>query len=477
MNRELTLVTGAGGYVGGAVVKELLSQGVNVRAMIRRREQAQALSAMGVEVAVADLLDEQAVRTAVSGCSRVVHIAALFRQGGVSAKRFSEVNVTGTQILLDASIAAGVSRFIHCSTVGVHGHIEFPPANEESPFNPGDFYQRTKLDGERLVRSYFERGDLHGAVIRPAMVYGPHDVRTMKLFKMLANGTFVYVGSGDALVHFVDVRDLARSFFLALQNEELKNEVFIVAGETSLRLKEMNNLISTLMGVRPPSLHLPVRLMQELGSICEAICTPLGIEPPIFRRRVDFFTKNRSFDCTKARKILEFTPAQSLVGELLNIIESYIADNSIAESSVKLPSVLTRTIEGEIDLWDKRAEASYGFSSSHALGSVSHQLLETLFPDDLAKINSFLLEKGLWHGELSHSRRNGKRVAVASTWQVLPRMAKPPLIVEVNRFVTDRKVRQGWSDLFSRTMGSLVSSIPTIEELAPILGCAVRART
>ena len=323
MSEDLYLVTGASGFVGSHVVQHLVEKRVHVRAMVRDSAKASDLEALGVEIATADLKDAAAMRRAVEGVHGVFHIAASFRQAGVPDAEYHQVNVEGTRRLIEVSIDAGVRRFIHCSTVGVHGDVKNPPATESAPIAPGDIYQRSKLAGERIALEHFRDRQLPGVVIRPAMIYGPGDKRTLRLFRMISRRRFFYVGSGNCLVHFVDVRDLARAFHLAMQKEEISGEVYIIAGNRALSLRELSSLIARQLGVPVPWLHVPVQPMQWLGSVCEAVCKPMGIDPPIYRRRVDFFTKTRSFDSSKARRDLGFEPAQDVNAEVADIINSY----------------------------------------------------------------------------------------------------------------------------------------------------------
>ncbi len=309
---EKFLVTGAGGFVGGHLVTYLKSQGQNVRALVRNANEVALYQALGVDVVVGDLRDFDSLKKAVAGISGIYHIAAMFRKAGLPDQEFYDINVTGTKNLLDIAIANNVKRFIHCSTVGVHGHVEVPPANEDSPFAPGDHYQKSKLEGEELALSYFKEGLISGTIIRPAMIYGPGDMRTLKLFSMVNRRTFFYVGDGSNLVHFIDVRDLAKAFYAAMCKTELNAESFIIAGKSAVPLKQVTSLIATELGVKPPWIKLPIKLMQAIGSTCEALCKPFGIQPPIYRRRVDFFTKDRSFNSEKAARLLGFVPEKEL---------------------------------------------------------------------------------------------------------------------------------------------------------------------
>ena len=321
--QETYLVTGASGFVGGVLVRHLLDEGKRVRGMVRSDAQAEGLRALGADAAVGDLSDVDSLVRAVDGIAGVYHIAALFRQTGFPDEVFHDVNAEGTRRLLDASINVGVRRFVHCSTVGVLGHIENPPADEDTPYHPGDVYQRTKMEGEMIALETFRAGAISGVVIRPAMIYGPGDARTLKLFRMIARRRFFYVGKGQAAVHWVDVRDLARAFRLAMEHDTIDGEVYIVAGKTSVTLEAMCREVADQLGVPPPWLRLPVRPVQWAGSLCEMICRPLGVEPPLYRRRVDFYTKSRDFNASKAQRDLGFEPAQDFSAEIGDIIRSY----------------------------------------------------------------------------------------------------------------------------------------------------------
>ena len=322
-HREIYLVTGASGFVGGYMVRHLLDQGIRVRAMVRDENNVQDLKRLGIEVVVAELRDSDSLARAVAGVRGVYHIAALFRQHGFADRVFREVNADGTQRLLDASIQAGVHRFIHCSTVGVLGDIAHPPADESTPYGPGDIYQQTKMDGEKLALKAFQSGTISGVVIRPAMIHGPGDQRTLKLFRMIARKRFFYVGHGLARVHWIDVRDLVRAFRLAMDHQERIGEIYIIAGETHMPLRNMCEEVAAQLGVSPPWLSLPVRPIQWAGSLCEVLCRPLGIEPPLYRRRVDFYTKHRSFDGSKAGRELGFKPCRTFSEEVADILASY----------------------------------------------------------------------------------------------------------------------------------------------------------
>ena len=327
MSEQKFLVTGASGFIGGHMVDLLLSHGIKVRAMVRDRLKAVRLEALeNCELVVADLTRKETLAPAVSGTTGIFHIGGVFRQAGLPDSAYFEINHLGVKNLFDAAICEGVPRIIHCSTSGVLGHVAKLPSNEDSPYNPSDVYQESKAEGEKLALEYFKAGKIKGLIIRPAMVYGPRDSRFLKIFRMVKKGTFFYVGSGDVYTHFIDVRDLVNAFFIGMKKVNLNAEIYQIAGEKEQRLFEVINMVADYLNVRRPWLHIPLKPMQVLAGICEDLCEFIGAEPPLHRRRIEFFTHHRFFDTQKARRDLDYKPAKAFEIELKDILDSYIKE-------------------------------------------------------------------------------------------------------------------------------------------------------
>jgi nucleoside-diphosphate-sugar epimerase len=213
---------------------------------------------------------------------------------------------------VEAAKQAGVRRLVHCSTGGVHGHIEHPPANEDAPFAPGDIYQETKLEAEQLAREFGRREGLEVSVVRPIGIYGPRDLRFLKMFRGIARGRFPMLGGGEVLYHLTFVSDLVRGFRLAADVPAAAGRTYIIGGPEYTTLNELVARIARVLGVRPPWIRLPAWPFWVAGALCEAVCVPLRVEPPLYRRRVDFYTKSRAFDTTRARTELGYRPDVSL---------------------------------------------------------------------------------------------------------------------------------------------------------------------
>ncbi len=305
------LVTGASGFTGKALCNRLVEMGNEVVAFVRGSSRTDELKKIGVECRVVDIKNHTDVKDNFSGIEKVYHIAAAWRTEHTDLEEFRMVNVEAVRNLLTAAKISGVKRFIHCSTVGVQGHIDDPPANEDYRFNPGDHYQRTKLQGEKLAREFFSEG-LPGVVVRPAGIYGPGDMRFVKLFRPIKKGIFVMIGSGNTLYHFTYIDDLIDGFVLAGNKDEAIGEVFTVGGEKYISLNELVNMIADIMGVAHPKWRIPFYPVYLAAVLCEGICKPLGISPVLYPRRVDFFRKDRAFAIDKAKKVLGYKPKISM---------------------------------------------------------------------------------------------------------------------------------------------------------------------
>jgi len=303
------LVTGATGFTGGHLARALVARGDAVSALVRTPgPAATALEQSGVALALGDLRDPAALAAATAGVDVVYHIAAMYRQAGLGDEVYRAVNATAVKDIIEAAARGGVRRVVHCSTVGVHGDVEHPPADEDAPLKPGDVYQVTKLEGEQLAREAGARLGIEVTIARPTGIYGPGDRRLLKLFRGVARRRWITLGGGEIYYHLTFIDDLVEGFRLCGTHPAAANRTYILAGGEVTTLNALVALVADVAGVPAPTRHLPVWPFWTAGAICEAICAPFGIEPPIFRRRVDFFTKSRAFDITRARGELGFEP-------------------------------------------------------------------------------------------------------------------------------------------------------------------------
>jgi len=296
--------------VGNHLATRLIGRGHKVRVLARKATpKTDHLRKLGVEIYFGDITDKNSVNKAVEGVELVYHLAAAWQEIAIPKKVYWDVNVGGTQNILDACLEENVERYVHCSTTGVLGHISNPPADETYPYNPGDIYQETKCEGEKLALRYFHEKGLQGVVVRPCPIYGPGDPRMLTLFRAIYRQKFFMIGRGDVHYQQVYVDDLIDGFELCGQKKRAIGQVYIIGGKESPTLNELVSIIAEALDVPVPTRRFPFTWPVWLaGWVCEAICKPWGLKPPIFPRRVDWFRKNREFDISKAKKELGYEP-------------------------------------------------------------------------------------------------------------------------------------------------------------------------
>ena len=317
------LVTGATGFTGGHLARRLVDAGDVVRVLVRDPARLSPALRDRVEAVVGDITSSADLARAVAGCEVVYNIAALYREAGLPADAYGAVNAGAVVSIIEAAAAAGCRRVVHCSTVGVHGDIEHPPANEDAPLKPGDVYQETKLRGEALGRDAAARSGVELVIARPTGIYGPGDRRLFKMFGQIARGRFIMFGAGRNFYHVTYIDDLCDGFRLCATTPGAAGRTYILGGGEVTTLDALVAITGEVAGVKRRPLRLPVWPVWLAGAACEMICAPLRIAPPLYRRRVDFFRKSRSFDISRARQELGYAPKVGLREGIRRTLEWY----------------------------------------------------------------------------------------------------------------------------------------------------------
>jgi nucleoside-diphosphate-sugar epimerase len=304
------LITGGTGFIGSRLALRCLDSGERVRVLAlvndAVQEQNRALiEARGGEIAVGSITDRAAVQDAVAGARSVFHLAAAQHEMNVPDEHFWDINVEGTRTLLEAAAAANVESFVHGSTIGVYGAAE-GEIDEATPMHPDNIYGLSKAKGERLALSYAPRVPL--TVIRIAEVYGPGDRRLLKLFRAINQGTFVMIGRGDNLHQPIYVDDLIEGLRVARSSPRAVRHVFVLAGPEPVTTAQMVEAIADALGKRRRVWRLPMWPFLATAVVLEGALRPLGVQPPLHRRRMDFFRKSLWFSIDRAKAELGFVP-------------------------------------------------------------------------------------------------------------------------------------------------------------------------
>jgi len=316
-------VTGATGFLGSHLTRFLLEQGCEVRALARSQAKARELPERVAKTVVGDITDRGALDELMAGCSEAVHLVSNFRVVKGSPDSYYQTNVEGTVQVLEAARHAGVRRLVHCSTIGVHGDVADTPASETSPYNPGDLYQETKMQAELACHRQMHEGGMEIVIVRPTSQYGPGDMRMLKMFRMIAAGKFVLIGACQENFHAVYIDDLVRGFWQAITTPGIGGETFLLGGPEYVSLDEYIKTAAHALGVKPPRLRVPYWPVHGLAWMCEVVCRPLGMEPPLHRRRVKFFKNNRAFSIAKAAARLGYAPRTDLLAGMRKTVAWY----------------------------------------------------------------------------------------------------------------------------------------------------------
>ena len=329
------LITGGTGFIGSRLAITCLERGDIVRIYGQENTEAEKANARhlrdkGAEIILGSMTDLNMVSRAVKDIDIVFHLAAAQHEANISDQVFHDVNVSGTRNIIEASLKAGVKRFVHGSTIGVYGIVD-GPIDEATPCRPENIYGITKLEGEKLALSF--RNQLPVTVIRIPEVYGPGDRRLLKLFKMIQKNRFFMIGNGKNLHHLIYIDDLIQSFFLAAEKEEAVGEVFLLAGERPVSTNVMVETIAEHLATKGFLFRVPFGPLYLMAATMEFVLRPMGIQPPLHRRRMDFFKKNFELSWKKAADILGYHPNVGFSEGILETARWYVSMGLIKNSN------------------------------------------------------------------------------------------------------------------------------------------------
>ena len=321
------LVTGATGFVGGAVARALVRAGVDVRVLVRSKSDNQNISGLAVERVEGNLLDPASLRTALAGCQQLYHVAAYYALWAKDPSVFYDVNVTGTRHVLTAARLAGIERTVYCSTIGAIG---LPPdgglGTEETPVSLDQMaghYKRSKYLAEQEALT-FAKGGLPIVIVNPSAPVGAGDVKPTPTGQVIVDfmkGRMpAYIETG---MNIVDVDDVAAGHLLAMEKGR-QGERYIL-GCKNLMLKDVFDILSRLTGVKAPSLRLPRSAVLPLAYMNQWIANLTGQPPRIPLEGVKMAKYRMHYDCSKAVRELGIpqTPPETALEKAVRWFRSH----------------------------------------------------------------------------------------------------------------------------------------------------------
>jgi nucleoside-diphosphate-sugar epimerase len=310
------LVTGAAGLLGSHVAELALERGEAVRVLARPGEDVSWLVKAGAEVCQGDMTDRASLHAAVRDVDRVLHCAARMGPWGPEAD-YELVNVRGPKILLEAAMAAGVRRFVHVSSIDVHGLAVGDGADETAPYgSERDPSCRSKIAGERVLQQLIQDRGAPVTIVRPGLIYGPRDTNSFGRFAALVEqGKMLIIGSGNNHLPLIYVTDVAHGILLASEADQAIGRVYLLVNDEPVTQRDYFNTIARELGVPPPSRHIPYRLALALGATAEMVghLTRRKQPPPLMRFGLKQMAGENRFVISKARCELGFSPQVNLV--------------------------------------------------------------------------------------------------------------------------------------------------------------------
>ena len=313
MSGERCLLTGASGFIGGHVAERLVAEDFEVRCLVRVKSDTALLEQLGVELVVGSLADRDALARAVSGCTSVVHCAALVSDWA-TARQIVNVNVVGTRLLVAAATDARVRRFVHMSTTDVYGYPGGVAVDEEwETMRFANWYAQSKLDAERVVRD--ASGKLETVILRPATVYGPRSADVVgAIAKAIRRGHMLLIDHGRPVAGLCYVGNLVDAVLPALRSEAAVGEAFNVCDGVDVTWAGFTADLAEGLGSRAPRLSLPFHLARAIGRALEVSyrgvrgLTGLRLPALLSRQAVDVLGREQDFSTAKARALLGWEP-------------------------------------------------------------------------------------------------------------------------------------------------------------------------
>lgn len=306
------LVTGATGFVGGALVDRLLKQRWQVTAFVRRGSKIVSLKRKNVKLVFGDITDSTSVKKAVKGIDVVFNSAAALPHHKLADSSYWKVNVDGVKNVMEAAKTWGVKRVVHISTVGIFGATSRRGVGEKARPKLSDIYSITKLEGEKIAWKYVREG-LPVVIIRPTIAYGPGDTRPgfLDLFVLIKKGMFISIGKGNNFFHTIYLENLVDALMLAAVRKSAVGQDFIIGDEPCPTMGQIVETIAKVQGKKLPGFYLPKRLALMTGLVFD-LAQKFGLPAPLNSRRVKFITEEKKFRIEKAKRVLGYRAKISL---------------------------------------------------------------------------------------------------------------------------------------------------------------------
>jgi UDP-glucose 4-epimerase len=301
-------LTGATGFLGGHILKALLQEGHHIICAVRSQENIKTLQEISPHLTFAQIREEEELIRSLERCTVVVHLAGQLGRYAVSYDSFFSTNCELTEKLLLLSEKCGIRHFIFCSTPGVYGFGK-RLCGEETPYAPRNDYEKTKVIAEQKIIGHCHNASIQYTILRPDFVYGPGDMRRIKMYRAIKNKKFVLTTNGKSYLHPTYIEDVKQAFLLCLENPDALNQIFNIAAANDMTAKEYLSVIAKYTNSKLIHINIGYIFSVIGASLIDQITQNcFNHEGFVSKNKIDFLSVDHSSNIEKAKKMLDYRP-------------------------------------------------------------------------------------------------------------------------------------------------------------------------
>ncbi len=319
------LVTGATGFIGPYLVRELVKRGHKCKCLIRRTTNIEKIKNLDIEFVYGDITNRESLKGVTKDIDVVYHLATLghVNEAKYSFQGYYEINVQGTKNLAEECIENPVKRFIYFTTAAAIGPLKKEVIDETEEGKPVTIYGKSKQMSEKELLKYWREKGLPVIMLRLSMVYGPGDTRDLlKLCRLVKKGFFLKIGFGKNLTPAVFVTDVVQAAILAMEKGRF-GEVYNITYKNSFEYNYMRKLILGNLGIKRPYFWMPTSVAKIGASVIEFLAKTFGFTPIITYQNIISITASRVFSIEKARRELGYEPKVDIEEGIKTTVEWY----------------------------------------------------------------------------------------------------------------------------------------------------------
>ena len=317
------LVTGATGFIGKSLVKRLSEEKHEVICLVREESNTSSILVNeNIVIKKIDFNDIDELKESLADIETVIHLAGQMGAYGVPYESFYQTNCVLTQTLLKAAFEKKVKHFIYCSTPGVLGFGK-RLASEKEPYAPRNPYEKTKVIAETLIKEFCrDHPEIHYTIIRPDFVYGPGDMRRVKMYKNIKHKKFVLTTSGKSYLHPTYIDDVITGFLCCMGNKKSYDDVFNIAAENDVSVKEYLNTIAYYTESKLIQINIGIPLSRALAGMIDSFFRRFfHKEGFVSKNKIDFLSMDHSSSIKHAKGKIGFRPKYTCTEGLKETIQ------------------------------------------------------------------------------------------------------------------------------------------------------------